>query len=183
MRGVIAALAALSLCACNEPQAPAPAQPEPATEAAWTLSPEGYGPVRIGMSIAEASAALGAELVADGSPEPDICETYHLLPEAEAPDGLRFLAQNGRLSRITDHGSPDVRTPEGVGVGASDAEVRAAYPGAIEAPAKYDPPPAHSLTVWRAPDESGLRFEISAEGVVTTMHAGDESIRLVEGCA
>jgi hypothetical protein len=54
---------------------------------------------------------------------------------------------------------------------------------AIEEPAKYDGPPAHNLIVWRTPNESGLRFEIGADGKVTAIHAGGASILYVEGCA
>jgi hypothetical protein len=168
----------LALGACQQdPPAPGPTDP-----VAPQLSAEGYGPVRIGMTVAEAQTAFGAELHPGGALEPETCETYAPLPDA-GHDGIRFMAQEGRITRISDHGTPNVRTAQGVGVGSTDAEIRAAYPNAIEAPAKYDPPPAHSLTVWTVPDESGLRFEVSAEGVVTTVHAGGESIQLVEGCS
>ena len=96
---------------------------------------------------------------------------------------MRFLSINGRLARITDHGSENFVTSEGIAVGDSAADVRVAYPDAIEEPAKDDGPPAHTLTSWATPAERGIRFYISAEGVVAGITAGNEAIGLSEGCS
>jgi hypothetical protein len=172
------------LAACNPASEPpaAPEAPAAAIDVPF-LSAAGYGPMRVGMTIEEASTALGAQLVPDGQfDEPDACQTMHV-EGVTGEDPLRFMAQGGRITRVSDYGSRDATTPEGVGVGSTDAEVRAAYPAAIEQPAKYNAPPAHDLLVWTTPNESGVRFELNEQGVVTIVHAGDESIQLVEGCA
>lgn len=148
------------------------------------LSAEGYGAVSIGMTIAEAQTALGGALHAAGHPEPELCEIY--AAEAEpGHGGVRYMAQQGRITRISDFGGgePPVRTAQNVGVGSTDAEVRTAYQNVIEQPAKYDPPPAHDLLIWTTPDQSGLLFEVNEQGVVTAVHAGGPSIRYMEGCA
>jgi hypothetical protein len=93
------------------------------------------------------------------------------------------MAEDGRVTRVSFFGRAQARTPEGAGVGSTDAEVRAAYPGAIEEPAKYAPPPAHDLVVWTTPQQAGYRFEIGQDGRVAIMHAGGPSILYVEDCA
>lgn len=174
----------LVLAACNPASEP-PAAPEApaASSDAPFLSAEGYGPVRVGMTIEEASTALGAQLVPDGNfDEPNACQTMHVDGVTDE-DPLRFMTQGGRITRVSDYGGRDATTPEGVGIGSTSAEVRAAYPAAIEQPAKYNAPPAHDLIVWATPNASGVRFELNEQGVVTIVHAGNDSIQLVEGCA
>jgi hypothetical protein len=174
----------LVLAACNPASEP-PAAPEApaAVSSAPFLWADGYGQVSIGMTIAEASAALGAQLVPDGDfDEPDMCQTLHV-DGLTGEDPLRFMAQGGRITRVSDYGGRDAATPEGVGIGSTDSEVRAAYPAAIEQLAKYNEPPAHDLIIWTTPNERGVRFELNEQGVVTVVHAGDDSIQLVEGCA
>jgi hypothetical protein len=78
-----------------------------------------------------------------------------------------------------------VKLAEGMGVGATEAEVRAAFPGFREEPHKYVEPPAKYLT---APDaEKGapaLRFEIGAGRKVSLIHVGIMPVLgYVEGCA
>ncbi len=179
MRAVaLALLLAVAACQQDPPAQGAISPDQP------ILSAEGYGPVSIGMTLAEAATALGGELHAGGNPEPEFCEIY--ASEAEpGHGGVRYMAQQGRITRISDFGGrePPVRTAQNVGVGSTDAEVRAAYANLIEEPDKYDPPPAHTLTAWTVPNESGIRFQVNEAGVVTTVHAGDESILLVEGCS
>lgn len=179
MRWGPVAIAALALAACaHEPVQP-PATPSPS---AISISPDAFGDVRIGMSVPEASAALGAELVADMPfDDPNACQTMHETGVENPP--LSFMAQDGRIARVTVYeGAPLIRTAEGVGVGSSGAAVRAAYPNAIEESAPYDEPPAHDLIVWAEPEVRGLRFEVNKMGKVVAMHAGGPSILYIEGC-
>lgn len=180
LRGAILALACLA--ACSPPPAEPPAAAPPAAPEA-VLSADGYGPIRIGMTAEEASAAYGHAFVADPALDaPEICQTYR--PADGAPqDGLRLLTRNNRIASVTDHGSAAVRTAEGIGVGSTLAQVQAAYPSAVRREAAYDEPPAHELIAWRTPETSGMLFVISGQGVVTTIRAGDDSILLIEGCA
>lgn len=74
---------------------------------------------------------------------------------------------------------------EGIGAGASEAQVRAAFPGFREEPHKYEDAPATYLTAPGA-DTGGpaLRFEIGQDGKVAAIHVGTmPELGYVEGCA
>lgn len=209
---LLTAASAAALCACGgagssattaaapaSPAAPAPAAapaaaaPAPAT--APVLTPEGWGPVRVAMSEAQALEALGDGWRPDeGSGEPTAC--HFLRSGAQSP--VVLMVENGRVSRITVQATDDPaaatpRTERGVGLEATEAEVRAAYTGVREEPDRYDPS-VKSLYWWSAGAPSGdeyvqnemargLRFEIGRGGRVTAIHAGGPSIQLAEGCS
>jgi len=180
VRSAALAFALLTLAACQQDP---PAQGAPDASAP-TLTPEGYGEVTIGLPIADARRVSGQPLDAEAL-EPDIpgaCSEQQY--RTADGDQLWLMFEQDRITRITAGSqAPHARTAQNVGVGSTDAEVRAAYPDAIEAPAKYDAPPAHDLIAWTTPEQSGLRFEVNAQGVVTAVHAGGPAILYVEGCA
>jgi hypothetical protein len=149
------------------------------------LTVEGYGPVTIGMTLEEARAASAAPLNEGGGITDEDAQYCQEQPWTVADgDKLYLMFEEGRLTRITaDSDASHVRTAQNVGVGSTDAEVRTAYQGVVESPAKYNDPPAHDLTAWTTPDQAGLRFEINEAGVVTQVHAGGAAIQYVEGCA
>lgn len=193
---------ALFVGACSQPapQAKAPATAtsvKPADEALVALTSEGYGPLKIGMTRAEVENALGgpADPNASGGPDPNACDEFH---PAHAPVGLYVMIEEGKLARVTaagdDQGAPShVKTDKGVGLGASVAEVIAAYPGIKSEPHKYIGPPGAYLTMWskgdakadyvQDPAARGVRFEIGEDGKVAMIHTGGPSIQYVEGCA
>jgi hypothetical protein len=188
-RRVLAVAALIGAAACSPP-ANAPEQ-SPAAETAPALNSEGYGPVRVGMTVDEASAALGVVLKpGDEADDPQACDIA--APEdAVVLPGLHFLTEGGRIGRASiyapsaDGHEPvsEIKTDKGVGLGSTDAEVRAAYPNAVEQPAKYNAPPAHDLIVWTRPNERGVRFEVDEQGKVWAIHAGGPTILYVEGCS
>ena len=99
-------------------------------------------------------------------------------------DQLWLMFEDDRLTRITaSENGTHARTAQNVGVGSTDAAVRAAYRTVVEQGAHYDVPPAHNLIVWTVPDQTGLLFEVNGQGVVTAVHAGGPSILYMEGCA
>jgi hypothetical protein len=116
-----------------------------------------------------------------GAQIPGPCRTI------SSPDfpGVYAILEEGEVRRITVGGQSKLELTEGIGIGASEAEVRAAFPGFREEPHKYVGPPAKYLT---APDATGgdpaLRFEINREGKVGLMHVGRMPVLgYVEGCA
>lgn len=172
----------------------APRAEAPAPAAAAVLTAEGFGPLRIGMSRAEVVKALGEDddPEAIGGPDPRSCDQFR--PE-RAPEGMLVMIEEGRLTSISLIDGSKVRTDRGLALGATAAEVRAAYGKALQAgPHKYEEAPAEYLTSWAkdgprgeafqtAAAARGIRYEVGAKGRVQAIHAGGPSIQYVEGCA
>jgi len=148
--------------------------------AAWHLTPDGYGPARIGMTRAEVSAALAAPLEGEALEDENSC----IEMTAPGHPDLLFMFTDRRLSRISAVRESRVTTPRGIGVGASEAEVRRAYgPRLRSEPHHYDGLPARYLTYWTRPRTRGVRFETGPDRRVSTIHAGADTIQYIEGCA
>lgn len=165
-----------SAAAPAPPSAPEAPQPPPATPAANVLTLDGLGALRIGQPVPASSgwAERGAQ----------ISESCRTVSSSEFP-GVYAIVEDNKVRRITIGNNSDVKLVEGIGVGASEAEVRSAFPGFRETPHKYSEAPAKYLTAPNA--ESGdpaLRFEIGRDGKVSLVHIGTMPVLgYVEGCA
>jgi len=200
MKSILAATAILSCLAACSPE-PA-AEPEPASNIAHQgipsapepppaappaapaeskpnddiLTLEGLGPLRIGQKVPAGSgwAERGAQIS-------DSCRTIG------SPDfpGVYAIVEDGKVRRITIGSGSAVRLVEGIGVGAAEAEVRAAFAGFREEPHKYSEAPAKYLTAPNAASgDPALRFEIGADRKVSLIHVGTKPVLFyVEGCA
>ncbi len=163
------------------------------TPAPPPLTPDGWGPLRIGMTRAEVEAAVGgpADPNAVGGFDPAECDEFH---PARTPPGVYVMILDGRLGRISLSDDSPVRTEAGFGPGVRADAVRAALGTALRiTPHEYEGPEGLYLTSWTRgriegeyvedPDARGIRYEAGADGVVRTIHAGGPSIQYVEGCA
>jgi hypothetical protein len=151
-----------------------------------TIGPDGWGPLRIGMTRAEVVAAAGedANPSAVGGPNPDECDEFR---PARTPRGLLVMLEAGVLTRISLSEGAGIRTASGVQVGDPAAAVMAAHgAAAVATPHKYQEAPAGYIAVWRtappAPDARGIVYEIGGDARVMHIHAGGPSIEYVEGC-
>jgi hypothetical protein len=161
-------------------------EPDPTPTGEIPLTAEGWGPLRVGMTLEEVVAAAGedANPEAVGGPDPSQCDEFR---PSEAPEGMLVMLESNRLSRISVFGDSEVQTDEGFGVGDEAAEIKAAYgPRAEAMPHKYVTAPAEYITVWTSPPASaeprGIVYEVGEDGLVTHVHAGGPSIQYVEGC-
>jgi len=148
----------------------------------WKLTPAGWGPVKVGMNRAQTEKALKIELEGEAFDNEGSCiELYSV----EAPlAGLYFMFLDGKLSRISAASPSKIATPRGIAAGSTAEEVRKAYGEKLEAePHHYTGAPAEYLTYWLKPKVRGVRFETDTAGKVETIHAGNDSIQLIEGCA
>ena len=150
----------------------------PAARASATLTPQGYGPVRIGMTRAQVNRALRETLTPRSEWEEDACESG----TAASLPGMIFMFEDGRLTRISLYEESAVRTPRGLGIGSTEAEVRRLYPGLEEEEHTYVGAPGLYLTYWVTPKKRGVRFETNSERKVSAVHAGLDSITYIEGC-
>ena len=158
------------------------APPQAAPSYNWSLTPAGWGPVRIGMTRARAEKALKLTLEGEAFDNEGSCaELYSSDPRLA---GLYFMFQDGKLTRVSAVEKAAIKTPRGIAIGATAEAVRTAYGAQLQAePHHYAGAPAEYLTYWLKPKERGVRFETDAQSKVETIHAGNDSIQLVEGCA
>lgn len=199
--GLCAAASVLALAACQPaddaaapPASETPTAQDPAAPAdANALTAEGWGPLRIGMTLDEVTQAMGpdSDPEAVGGPEPEACDQFR--PE-RAPEGLLVMIEQGVLTRISIMDTSPLRTDRGFGIGSTATEIKAAYgDAAMVEPHHYVGLPAEYITVWNGgrPTEPyvqdaaarGVRYETDENGVVTLVHVGGPSIQYVEGCA
>ena len=145
----------------------------------WRITTAGYGPVKIGMSVAEATAALGTELVSEGPVDEPKC--HYMRPEP-AVEGLWFMISDDHVVRV-EVNAPGITTRSGLGVGDSEARVKELLPSAQVTPHKYVAPDGNYLTVWSADRKAAVRFE-TLQGKVTSFYAGRvPEVEYVEGCS
>ena len=148
---------------------------EPA-KGADVLALEGLGDLAIGKPIPARSS--WAERGAQAS---DACRTL------SSPDypGVYAIAEGGLVRRITLGKRSTIKLAEGIGVGATEADVKKWFPSFRVEPHKYEAAPAKYLAAPNAPSgDSALRFEIGSDGKVSLIHVGTMPVlAYVEGCA
>lgn len=85
------------------------------------------------MGVEEASEAVGFTL--GGELDPDISDTcYHVSAPADQPAyaGVSFMVLNDEIVRVEVGGDSPATTRSGAGVGISDDQLRAMFPGQIQ---------------------------------------------------
>ena len=147
---------------------------EPAT--ANILALEGLGDLAIGKAV----PATSNWAETDGQ-VPGGCRT---LASPDHP-GVYAIAEGGLVRRISAGQRSTIKLAEGLGVGATEAEVKKWFPSFRVEPHKYEAAPAKYLTALNAPrGDSALRFEIGTDSKVSLIHVGTmPMLDYVEGCA
>ncbi|WP_404482343.1 hypothetical protein [Novosphingobium sp. BL-52-GroH] len=156
--------------------AAAASEASPAVPAANVIGLEGLGDLRIGEAVPR-----GSSWTERGAQAGDACRTV----SSPAYPGVYAIVEGGKVRRITVGARSDVKLVEGVGVGASEAEVKKWFAGFREEPHKYEDAPAKYLTAPNAASgDPALRFEIGSDGKVGLIHVGTMPVLgYVEGCA
>jgi hypothetical protein len=144
----------------------------------WTLSTQGYGPIRHGMTRADAERLMDTPLrTQDNSPLDAGCD--YLYP-VKGHKGISFMVLNGRITRVNVT-TKDVATRTGARVGDSVAKLHSLFGSSLEIEThKYDASGKY-FYIWESSRKRGEKFEVIG-GRVKSIYAGDDSIDLVEGC-
>ena len=155
-------------------------QPASGSATDWTVRLRGAGPIRFGMSLAEAREATGNVL---GGGRGAVGCAWVVPPGV--PRGMRFMVENGRVERV-DVDSIGARTDRGAGVGMSEADIRRLYPESLVVqPHKYDETGHYLISVPSEPADSSLRvvFETDGQRVLRFRAGLRPAVEYVEGCS
>lgn len=145
----------------------------------WVVRLDGAGPIRYGMSIADAAAAAGASI--EGPAVPAEC---HYVRLQGLPDGLQLMAERGRIVRA-DVTTGTLRTARGARIGMAASQVQSLYDGALESrPHKYDPAGRYLVLVPPEDGRDSLRliFETDGGGITRYRTGLLPAVEYVEGC-
>ncbi len=185
MRVLMAAIFATGLA--TTAMAVTPVTPPPA------LTVEGFGPVKIGMTLAEAQRVLGVKLnmqfLEEG--DPNACATGARADGKNAD--VIYMIEGGKFVRIDvvtlDAGTgtpsaPPVRTAKGIGLGSTEAQVKAAYGTAVKVePHPYLEDGGHYLVVKSPDGKTGFIFETDTKKVIEFRAGLFSAVQYIEGCA
>ena len=149
------------------------------------LSINGIGPVRVGMSVAQAETAAGIRLTRPNSSDNKEC--FYVKPQSGTPDVL-FMVTNNRIARVEVQGNSPLTTISGARIGDTESKIKSLYPGQIQVTPKiyYRFNGAHNLTFTpKDPNEGNYRVVFETErNRVTTFRSGKlPEVEWVEGCS
>ena len=155
--------------------------PTASPDTATTVTETGYGPLRIGMTLANAAAALGSPAPSSAGPDSS-CSYVHF---ANEPPGMRIMINGGTVARI-EVDSSTIATGLGARVGDSEARIQELYgPRLSVEPHKYLAGGHYMIVTPFPPTDSNFRLVFETDGSrVTTYRAGRlPEVTWVEGCA
>lgn len=134
-----------------------------------TISTVGLDKVQFGMTLDEAQAAAGSELVTTGPRDP----SCYLASPAEGAAGITFLFSDGTVERV-DISAPPIATRSGAKVGSTEAQIRELYGDQIQVQPRADGQPGNLLVfVPRDEADQDFRLVFTTDGTtVTSYRAG-----------
>lgn len=140
----------------------------------WTLTGQGVGALRFGMSLADAIVATKGDFF---TPKANLdCSFFR---SSRSPIGVKVMVADKKLVRI-DVDSGATPTTEGIHIGSTEAQIKAAYPDAVVTPHKYTN--GHVFTV-DVPGGGKAVFETDG-AKVKRYHIGlMPQVEWVEGCS
>lgn len=163
---------------------PDTAAPKPSSTdstGAWRMTVSGGGPLRVGMTFAEAATALHVALP-DTSKIDRACAYVKL---DSLPDGILLMWVEGRLARL-DVTKPSITTELGARVGDSETQIRKVYEGSFnEKPHKYVSDGKYIVVAAPMAGDGSLRLVFETDGTkVTRYRVGREpEVEWIEGCS
>ena len=155
--------------------APLPSEaevPKVPTAVPMSLSADAIGPVRFGMTLAQAEAALGEKTGA--KPTADCMYVrFKALPD------VHLMVENGLVMRADIKGT--VQNITGMHVGGNAAALRAKYPQATIAPHKYVQG-GHDLRIAGS-GKSAMIIEDDGKNITGIRGGLEPAVSYVEGCS
>lgn len=148
----------------------------------WRIDLGGFGPVRIGMTVAEASKLVGKKLSNDSSGNENCFFSQLRLPSGT----VYFRVKNHRIAEVGSDNPSNIRTTAGIKPGDTLDKVDRAYraqPGLQRQEDKGIEGDYPAVAYWDSKANNGIIFEYDNLNQVTKIGAGTRSIFYRhEGC-
>lgn len=142
------------------------------------VRPDGFGPVRVGMSLSAMNKTLHMSYSRPSDPDDQGC-FYVDVPK---PAGVALMILNGRVARI-DVDSTAIVTAEGIHIGDSEKRALQVYGRRLKVTPHAYITGGHYLTVFSSDRKYGIRYESDEHGTITQYYAGTaQAISFIEGC-
>jgi hypothetical protein len=187
----LAAILTLAACSRTDSSATKPAADTSAAsvasdssmpaDTALTVTATGYGPLRIGMTVANAATALHSPIPSTAGLD-TACAYVHI---DSAPAGMRIMITGGTVARI-EIDSSSIATGLGARVGDSETKIKELYGSRVTVqPHKYLPTGHYLIVTPIPPTDSGfnLVFETDSNRVTKYRAGRMPQVQWVEGCA
>lgn len=157
------------------------------------LAIDGIGPVRVGMTIAEAERSARLRFVLPQ--QPDFC--YYISPQG-GPQGLQFMVKSprdnainrdvDRIVRVDVFRGSRITTVRGAKIGDTEQQIKSLYPGQIRVtPHEYTFEQGGHYLTFIPKDERDRNYRLVFETLnnrVTIFRSGRlPEVEYVEGCA
>lgn len=152
------------------------------------LALDGIGPIRVGMTVDEASRSAGIRLIKARSAGLEDYQCSYVQPQRQ-PKGISFMVTKGHIARV-DIDSERFTTLKGAKIGNTENQILSLYPDRIKVtPHPYvSRPPQNGKYLTFVPKDAAdknyrLIFETS-ENRVTRFRSGKlPEVEYIEGCS
>lgn len=149
------------------------------------LAINGIGPIRVGMTVDEASRAAGVRLVKGYAPPPPYEEFCSYFKPQGQLQGINFMVTKGRIVRI-DISNEQITTIKGLKVGDTEEQIIKAYPGQIRIIKNPLGGPGNNLT-FVPQDKKDSQYRLifqTRNNRVTSLRSGQlPQVEYIEGCS
>ncbi|MBD2043394.1 hypothetical protein [Microcoleus sp. FACHB-672] len=184
-------------------ESPAPTSNQAQRFYSAKVTTQGFGAIRVGMTVEEASQAAGTQLVALDGKAPDVSQSCSYVKLPDAPDGLEFMLNSNRIVRVdlTSQITKEINnrpqlvdvtqeirtisTLSGARIGDTEAQIKSLYAGKLEITDHKYIPGGHFMTVIPKDVEdsnSRLIFETDGNRVIYIRAGQLPEIDWVERC-
>jgi hypothetical protein len=158
---------------------PSPSNAQSKRARNFVVSYDGFGPVKIGMTLSQASKALGVRVTRDASYEGSTC--YYASPKGGFKN-IAFMMSGSRIVRI-DIDSKDYATDRGAKVGDSEARIKRLYKGKFKIYQHKYVDDGHYIEVEMEGGKYFIIFETDGRHVGRYRVGIPEQVGYVEGCS
>jgi hypothetical protein len=143
---------------------------------------DGIGPMRVGMTIAQAEKSARTRLISQGS---KLGDCFYVKPQG-GPRGVSFMAIGKVIARVDIHNNSSMSTVRGAKIGDSEQRIKSLYKGQIKVTPHEYVQGGHYLTfIPTDAADKKYRMVFETDGRrVTQFRAGRlPEVQYVEGCA